>query len=86
MKFLILISFIIFSLIDILVGKKSLKSLKRVHQDPSFNPIRSKWISGPRLDMPVQYSKKYVNNHKTLVNHHAYNDQTAKINRRALKK
>lgn len=81
MKFLFIVQIII-SLIGLLYGKHSLRG----HPDPSYNPIRSHWISGPKVDLPIQHSKKFNNNNKILLDHHNYKDVTRALQRKALHK
>ncbi len=78
MKFLFIFQ-IILSCISYIFGKSHLK-----HPDPSYNPIRSNWISGPRIDLPIQYSKKLTKNNKALLAHHSYKETTRNLQKKAL--
>jgi hypothetical protein len=84
MKFSIIIQ-IILSLVTYLFAK-SHKSRSKGHPDPSYNPIRSDWVSGARIDRPIVYSHKHQNNHKDLLVKNAYRDTTKKLQRKALRK
>lgn len=81
MKFTIFFQ-IIFALLGFIFGKHKLRG----HPDPSYNPIRSNWISGPKIDIPIQYAKKYEKNNKKLLTHHSYKETTRELQKKALHK
>ena len=80
MKFSIIITFIIF-LFDFLSAKFN---IRRHHEDPSYNPIQSHWVSQPRMDLPLYHSRKYINHNKAILTHSAYHDNTRALQRRVL--
>jgi len=80
MKFLYLLQILL-----TIIGCLLASNLKK-YPDPSYNPIRSDWISGPRIGLPIQHSKKYAKNHRFLLAHHHYHDNTRKLARKALMK
>jgi len=82
MKFTIILS-LLFTLIELFLAKTKLRGH---HPDPSYNPIRSNWVSGPRIDLPRSHSRKYINNNKALISHHSYRDNTRVLQRKALHK
>jgi hypothetical protein len=80
MKFIFTIQ-IILSLLGFLLAKNKIRGS---HPDPSYNPIRDNWLSGPKIDVPIQYSAKHSKNLKALITHHKYKETTSKLQRKAM--
>jgi len=78
-----LILVVLISVTGLLLGKNGLRAN---HPDPSYNPIRSDWVSGSKVDLPIQHSKKLGNNNKALIDHHSYRDVTRQLHKKALHK
>lgn len=76
---------IFFQIIFSIIGYLFAGSLRH-HPDPSYNPIRSDWVSGPRIDKPIEFSRKLKKHHKALITHHTYKETTRKLQRKALHK